>query len=269
MTASDAERALRTALSRGGDFAELFWERHETLQLVLDDGRIEDAITGVDQGAGVRVTTGDRTIYANGNVTDADDVLALAGRAAASVSDGGELHEGARLMPDHLERPHSVAVDPRTVPVERKVALLRQANEIARAVDARVVQATVSYGESVQEVVVAKHLLKAFGLRAGGMTLVACPSCGRAQVDVFAMAERVEKRLREVKADITVAVKGCAVNGPGEARDADVGLAGGNDAFLLFRKGEIVKKFPPADAEERLVEEALKIAAELEAARTR
>jgi (E)-4-hydroxy-3-methylbut-2-enyl-diphosphate synthase len=56
---------------------------------------------------------------------------------------------------------------------------------------------------------------------------------------------------------------GCAVNGPGEARDADVGLAGGNDAFLLFRKGEIVKKFPPADAEDRLVEEALRIAAEM------
>ncbi|HEV8320286.1 MAG TPA: flavodoxin-dependent (E)-4-hydroxy-3-methylbut-2-enyl-diphosphate synthase [Myxococcota bacterium] len=117
--------------------------------------------------------------------------------------------------------------------------------------------------DPVQEVAVAKHLLKAFGLRAGGMTLVACPSCGRAQVDVFAMAERVEKRLRAVKADITVAVMGCAVNGPGEARDADVGLAGGNDAFLLFRKGEIVKKFPPADAEDRLVEEALRIAAEM------
>ena len=86
MSARDAERALRTALSRGGDFAELFWERHETLQLVLDDGRIEDAITGVDQGAGIRVTNGERTTYANGNVTDVDDIMSLAGRAAGSVS---------------------------------------------------------------------------------------------------------------------------------------------------------------------------------------
>ena len=155
MTVRDVERALRTALSRGGDWAELFWERHETLQLVLDDQRIEDAITGVDQGAGVRVVHGEQTVYANGNVTDVDDVMAIAGRAARSVADGTGLHEAARLTPDELPRPHSVAIDPRSVPVERKVALLRLANEVARAYDPRVTQATVSYAESVQEVVVA------------------------------------------------------------------------------------------------------------------
>ena len=155
MTVRDVERALRTALSRGGDWAELFWERHETLQLVLDDQRIEDAITGVDQGAGVRVTSGDQTLYANGNVTDVDDVMAIAGSAARSVVDGSGLHEAARLVPDELSRPHSVAIDPRTVPVERKVALLRLANEVARAHDPRVSQATVSYAESVQEILVA------------------------------------------------------------------------------------------------------------------
>jgi len=149
------ERALRTALSRGGDWAELFWERHETLQLVLDDGRIEDAITGVDRGAGVRVVHGELTVYANGNVTDADDVMAIAGRAARSVAEGSGLHEAARLTPDELPRPHSVAIDPRSVPVERKVALLRLANEVVRAHDPRVTQATVSYSESVQEVLIA------------------------------------------------------------------------------------------------------------------
>src|SRR3982075_237353 len=154
MTVRDVERALRTALSRGGDWAELFWERHETLQLVLDDQRIEDAITGVDQGAGVRVVNGEQTVYANGNVTDADDVMAIAGRAARSVADGTSLHEAAPMTPDELARPHSVAIDPRSVPVERKVALLRLANEVARAHDQRVTQATVSYAESVQEVLV-------------------------------------------------------------------------------------------------------------------
>jgi TldD protein len=149
------ERALRTALSRGGDWAEIFWERHETLQLILDDGRIEDAITGVDQGSGVRVVHGDRTVYANGNVTDVDDIMAIAGRAARSVADEAGLHEAATLVPDELPRPHSVAIDPRSVPVERKVALLRLANEVARANDARVTQATVTYAESVQEVLVA------------------------------------------------------------------------------------------------------------------
>jgi len=154
MTVRDVERALRTALSRGGDFAELFWERHETLQLVLDDQRIEDAITGVDQGAGVRVVHGERTVYANGNVTDVDDVMAIAGRAARSVADESGLHEAARLTPDELPLPHSVAIDPRSVPVERKVALLRLANDAARA-HGRVSQATVSYAESVQEILVA------------------------------------------------------------------------------------------------------------------
>ena len=155
VSARDAEHALRTALSRGGDWAELFWERHETLQLVLDDGRIEDAIAGVDQGAGVRVIDGERTTYANGNVTDVDDVMSLAGRAAASVSEGDDLHDAARLVPDELDRPHAVAIDPRDVPVERKVALLRRANEVARALDPRVIQVTVSYAESVQDVLVA------------------------------------------------------------------------------------------------------------------
>src|SRR5882672_3450155 len=156
MTVRDVERALRTALSRGGDWAELFWERHETLQLVLDDRRIEDAITGVDQGAGVRVVNNanERTTYANGNVTDLDDVLALAGRAAASVSEGEDLHDAARLVPDDLPKPHSVRIDPRTVPVERKVALLRRANEVARALDPRVTQVTVSYSESCQDMLV-------------------------------------------------------------------------------------------------------------------
>jgi TldD protein len=154
MTVLDVERALRTALSRGGDWAELFWERSETLQLVLDDQRIEDAITGVDQGAGVRVVSGEQTVYANGNLTDVDDVMAIAGRAARSFADGSGLHESARLTPDELPRPHSVAVDPRTVPVERKVALLRLANEVARAHDPRVSQATVTYAESVQEILV-------------------------------------------------------------------------------------------------------------------
>ena len=122
---------------------------------MLDDKRIEDAITGVDQGAGVRVTSGEQTVYANGNMTDVDDVMAIAGRAARSVADGSGLHEAARLVPDELPRPHSVAIDPRTVPVERKVALLRLANDVARAHDPRVSQATVSYAESVQEILVA------------------------------------------------------------------------------------------------------------------
>jgi TldD protein len=154
VSARDAAHALRTSLSRGGEWAELFWERHDTLQLVLDDGRIEDAISGVDQGAGIRVMYGDRTTYANGNVADVDDLIALAGRAARDVADAGDLHEAAEPAPDELPRRSHVAIDPRTVPVERKIGLLRLANEIARGVDRRITQVTVTYGESVQNILV-------------------------------------------------------------------------------------------------------------------
>jgi TldD protein len=122
---------------------------------VLDDGRIEDAISGVDQGAGIRVTSGERTTYANGNVADVDDLIALAGRAARSVADGGELHETAEPEPDEVPRHSTVAIDPRSVAVERKVGLLRRANDVARGLDPRVQQVTVSYGESIQEIVIA------------------------------------------------------------------------------------------------------------------
>jgi TldD protein len=155
LTARDAARALRTALSRGGEWAELFWERHQVVTLTLDDDKIEDAITGVDQGAGIRVTAGDRGVYANGNVNDGDDLMALAGRAAAALADDGGVHEVTDLSPDELPRPSTVRIDPRTVPIEEKVRLLRLANARARAHDPRIHQVTVLYREGVQEVVVA------------------------------------------------------------------------------------------------------------------
>jgi TldD protein len=155
VTEKDAARALRTALSRGGDWAELFWERHNVVTLTLDDNKLEDAITGVDQGAGVRVTAGDRGVYANGNVNDGDDLLAIAGRAAAAIADDGGTREVSAISADELPRPSAVRIDPRTVPIERKVALMKLANERARAYDPRVHQVTVLYRESVQDVVVA------------------------------------------------------------------------------------------------------------------
>ena len=154
VTEKAADRALRTALSRGGDWAELFWERHTVVTLTLDDGKLEDAITGVDQGAGIRVTSGDRGVYANGNVNDGDDLLAIAGRAAAAIAEEG-VHEVTALSADELPRPSTVEIDPRTVAIERKVELMKLANREARAFDPRVHQVTVLYRESVQDVVVA------------------------------------------------------------------------------------------------------------------
>ncbi len=109
-------------------------------------------------------------------------------------------------------------------------------------------------GDPVVEVKVANEILKSLGLKEYGPTLVACPTCGRTSIDLPAIAAKVEKKLQTISEPIDVAVMGCVVNGPGEARGADVGIAGGNGEGLIFRKGEIIRKVP----EEILVEELFK-----------
>jgi (E)-4-hydroxy-3-methylbut-2-enyl-diphosphate synthase len=93
------------------------------------------------------------------------------------------------------------------------------------------------------------------GLRRDGPDLIACPTCGRTKIDLIPMARQVEELLKAVDKPITVAVMGCVVNGPGEARHADVGIAGGNGEGVLFQKGEIVKKVP----EDQLVSELMRL----------
>lgn len=97
-------------------------------------------------------------------------------------------------------------------------------------------------GDPVVEVRTANEILKALGLKEYGPTLVACPTCGRTSIDLASIAEKVEERLRGMEDPIEVAVMGCVVNGPGEARGADVGIAGGNGEGLIFRKGEVIRK---------------------------
>ncbi len=109
-------------------------------------------------------------------------------------------------------------------------------------------------GDPLVEVKVANEILKSLGLKEYGPTLVACPTCGRTNIDLPAIAAKVEQHLADIKEPITVAVMGCAVNGPGEARDADVGIAGGKGEGLVFRKGKIIRKV----AEGELLEELFK-----------
>ncbi|BDF67369.1 4-hydroxy-3-methylbut-2-en-1-yl diphosphate synthase (flavodoxin) [Oscillospiraceae bacterium] len=113
--------------------------------------------------------------------------------------------------------------------------------------------------DPVEEVYAARDILKAAGVRREGPELVSCPTCGRTKVDLISLAQEVEERLKAVDKPITVAVMGCAVNGPGEAAAADVGIAGGVGEGLLFRKGEIVKKVP----QDALVDELFDLIAEL------
>lgn len=96
----------------------------------------------------------------------------------------------------------------------------------------------------MEEVKAGIAILKAAGLRKGGVRFVSCPTCGRTEIDLIGLAHEVEERLQGLQADITVAVMGCVVNGPGEAREADYGIAGGKGCGLLFKKGEIVRRVP-------------------------
>ena len=99
-------------------------------------------------------------------------------------------------------------------------------------------------GDPVEEIKSAKLILRTLGLRKGGIEVVSCPTCGRTRIDLIGLANQVEQMVADIPLDIKVAVMGCAVNGPGEAKEADIGIAGGLGEGLLFRRGEIVRKVP-------------------------
>lgn len=112
-------------------------------------------------------------------------------------------------------------------------------------------------GDPVEEIKSAKLILKTLGLRKGGIEVVSCPTCGRTQIDLIALANQVESMVEDINLDIKVAVMGCAVNGPGEAKEADIGVAGGIGEGLIIKKGEIIKKVPETMLLEELRKELL------------
>ena len=113
--------------------------------------------------------------------------------------------------------------------------------------------------DPVEEIYAAKEILKVLGLRKQGAELISCPTCGRTRINMIPIAEEMEKRLRDIDKDIKVAVMGCAVNGPGEAREADIGVAGGAHEGLIFKKGEILRKVKEDETIPALMEEILKL----------
>ena len=110
-------------------------------------------------------------------------------------------------------------------------------------------------GDPIHEVEVAKTILSSLELRTFGATMISCPTCGRCQVNLFNMADIVEERLKSIKAPIRVAVMGCVVNGPGEAREADFGIAGGKGQGIIFRKGKVLKTVPEQELVDTLFAE--------------
>ena len=114
----------------------------------------------------------------------------------------------------------------------------------------------------VEEVKVGNQILESLNLRQRGLEIVSCPSCGRAQVDVYKLADEVTAGLEGMEVPLRVAVMGCVVNGPGEAREADLGVASGNGKGQIFVKGEVIKTVPESQIVETLIEEAMRIAGE-------
>lgn len=148
-----------------------------------------------------------------------------------------------RLMSEQSDHPLHLGVTEAGTP---KMGLLKSAAGIGGLLASGIgdtFRITLT-ADPVEEVYAARDLLKAIGLRREGPSLVACPTCGRTRIDLIDLANQVEERLRTVDKPITVAVMGCAVNGPGEASAADVGIAGGDGEGLLFCKGKIIKKVP-------------------------
>ena len=112
-------------------------------------------------------------------------------------------------------------------------------------------------GDPVEEIKSAKLILRTLGLRKGGIEVVSCPTCGRTRIDLIGLANQVENMVQDIPLDLKVAVMGCAVNGPGEAKEADIGIAGGVGEGLLIKKGEIIRKVPEAELLETLRQELL------------
>ena len=107
----------------------------------------------------------------------------------------------------------------------------------------------------MEEVRAANVILKSLGVKKGGISVVSCPTCGRTQIDLIGLATKVEKMVADFDLDLKVAVMGCVVNGPGEAREADIGIAGGKGEGLLIKKGEIVRKMPESELLDALRED--------------
>ena len=110
-------------------------------------------------------------------------------------------------------------------------------------------------GNPVEEIKAAKEILKSVGMLEQGIELISCPTCGRTQIDLISIANEVEQKCKNLNKKLKVAVMGCVVNGPGEAREADIGIAGGKGEGLLFKKGEIIKKIPENELVEQLIKE--------------
>jgi (E)-4-hydroxy-3-methylbut-2-enyl-diphosphate synthase len=182
-------------------------------------------------------------------------------KISLKASDPAMMIEAYRMLADQVDYPFHLGVTEAGTPT---VGTIKSAVGLGTLL-AEGVGDTIRVSlaaDPVEEVRVGTEILKALGLRKQGLTFVACPSCGRADVDLVKLARDVEERLKGITAEVHVAVMGCEVNGPGEARAADIGVAGGKGIGLIFRKGQVVRKVPEAEIVDALWEEVERFIAE-------
>lgn len=178
-------------------------------------------------------------------------------KVAVKAFDIGIMSEAVRIVADQCAYPIHLGVTESGLPEE---GIIRSSIGIGSLLldgigDTIRVSLT---GPSTEEIKTGINILKTLNLRSAGVTIVSCPTCGRTQIPLIEMANEVKRRLEGIKESISVAVMGCAVNGPGEAEQADFGIAGGKDSGLIFRKGKIIKTLPADKLVDGLVEEIYK-----------
>ncbi len=187
-------------------------------------------------------------------------------KISLKASDPAMMIEAYRRLADQVEYPFHLGVTEAGTP---GVGTIKSAIGIGTLLAEGIgdtIRVSLS-ADPTDEVRVGIDILKALGLRRGGLTFVACPSCGRADVDLVSLARQVEEEFRGLDEEIHIAVMGCEVNGPGEARAADIGVAGGRGIGLIFREGQVIRKVPEAEIVAAMREEVDRFLAERRAAR--
>jgi (E)-4-hydroxy-3-methylbut-2-enyl-diphosphate synthase len=187
-------------------------------------------------------------------------------KISLKASDPPMMIEAYRMLADQVEYPFHLGVTEAGTP---GVGTIKSAVGLGALLSEGIgdtIRVSLS-ADPVEEVQVGINILKSLGLRRGGLTFVACPSCGRADVDLVKLAREVEDKVKGVDEEIHVAVMGCEVNGPGEARAADIGVAGGRGIGLIFRKGEVIRKVREDEIVQTMWEEVEKFIAEKKAER--
>jgi len=225
------------------------------LRVGVNSGSIEQAILK-DHGGPTPEALAESALACVNRIEDAGHNLIKISVKASSVADTIRAYE---LVSELTDYPLHVGVTEAGPPMTAAIRSSIGIGHLLMEGIGDTIRVSVT-GDPVVEVAIAREIIQSLKLRSFGPTLVSCPTCGRCEIDVAEIVEEVQKAIGGVRADIKIAIMGCSVNGPGEAREADIGLAGGKDSGVIFRRGEIVRKVESKDFVRALLEEIEKLA---------